>query len=1490
MVPSAKELSFVPRPPPASFKPIKETLEYKDGNLLRSYQREGLNWLLFNWYARQNCILADEMGLGKTVQSIAFLIEIFNARIRGPFLVIVPLSTIGNWQREFATWSDFNVIIYHGSAYSRRLIHEYDLYYRDRQGKIISDAFKFNVIVTTYEVLLSDDSELQNIDWRVVIIDEAHRLKNRNCKLLEGLKRLGMEHRVLLTGTPLQNSVEELFSLLNFLEPHTFPSHVSFLQQFGDLKTEEQVEELKTILKPMMLRRLKEDVEKSIAPKEETIIEVELTAIQKQYYRAILERNFMFLSRGSSAPTTAIPSLLNVMMELRKCCNHPFLIKGAEQKIVADWQTEKPTEPVYRSLIQASGKLVLIDKLLPKLKESGHKVLIFSQMVRCLDILEDYLRIKGYLYERIDGQVRGTLRQEAIDRFSKPDTDRFVFLLCTRAGGLGINLTAADTVIIYDSDWNPQNDIQAQARCHRIGQNKPVKVYRLITRNSYEREMFDRASLKLGLDKAVLHSVTTSQQQAAGPPQLSKREIEDLLKKGAYGALMEGNDDDANRFCEEDIDQILEQRAHVVQLESEGKGSTFSKASFVTDESSDINVDDPDFWQKWAEKAQLNLDDLANKDNLVLDTPRQRRQVRRYGNDHLEGEIVDMIDPREDVIPSRGRHGWTKIELFKTEKWTLIFGWGQWKDVLEACDFRKRQLGVGDVENISRTILIYCLAHFKGDEKIPPYIHRLIDPSEVTEVGEDAEGSQFTEDDYLALLSKNPETLFQEEAYMKHLRRHAHKIIFRIRQLHIIRWQMLVGHKKQIMKGTPARYLGLHLPRPEEGPPAPWWTNECDHSLIVGIFKHGYEQFHLFRSDPALCFKALVGEESQTSLRRKKNRCLPLSKGRKEDEEDEEEFLDLSGEDSDGESGPSTPVGLSVRLPNRKTKNIATNTQSPTPPRTGMYLWPTLADVNTRARRLVNAWIKNQKREEQKQVHLLKERVKREKEAEVSRKKEQKKAELAQKWSKREEQDFARVITFFGVVFDSKANKYNWTRFRQLANLTKKSDERLTLYLHDFQQMCRRVLRRKRIRRGLSGIRVEPINEDRSIRCLQRIELLSAVRTEILPHPDFDLLIELCEQSFEVPNWWIPGSHDRDLLRGVAKHGLFRSDQLIYGDPDLCFKQTVPQTALFDPTTNQVAFQEYEDDESGGSDDEEGPKLRSTLPPWSNPVPLGWPKEKAIAIRITRISYAFRNGVWPKPMEGLDLFNPTISDDSSDGSSMSEGESEPGGQSDDSDFEVATTRSSRRRASGLTVQISAAAVGQGGGGGEGSGERRDFEIEKQQGLKMIFKKSTNTPPLRAKSKGANLAKKKQPPEPPLKLEIRIPLVKLSFVSKAGLKPIPKKRPADRATGGPSDLPDSKSKRQKTQSGTQSSRIDPSKINFTDLNGHERVGVVNRNTNERLPLKQSPMLKNLKFWLEGHPHFNVDSKWGSLVIEWVRSLKPYSLSLEFHKVFVKCRVH
>jgi chromodomain-helicase-DNA-binding protein 7 len=448
------------------------------GFRLRGYQLEGVNWLLFNWWNKRSCILADEMGLGKTIQSAAFLRELQTqsaTQVRAPFLIVAPLSLVGQWQSELMSWApDLNVLLYHGSADAREFLVQQEFYFTE-QFIARSDAIKlrkqhvtkFHVLITTYEVILKDVQVISKIKWKALIVDEAHRLKNSKSRLFEQLANVPRDFCLLLTGTPIANATEELWALLNFANPDVFADKESFLEKFGEMTDAEQVNELHSLLKPYLLRRVKEDVEKSLPPKEETILEVSLTPIQKAFYKAIYERNTSFLFRGAK-PSNA-PSLMNVMMELRKCCNHPYLIKGAEDRILAEAAAKVKNavgndgEPAIvdysrlfgEHLIKSSGKMVLMEKLLQKLFDGGHKVLIFSQMVRVLDLLEELLRIKKYRYERLDGSTSSSSRTHAVDRFTKKSFQRFVMLLSTRAGGLGLNLTAADVVIIFDSDWNP---------------------------------------------------------------------------------------------------------------------------------------------------------------------------------------------------------------------------------------------------------------------------------------------------------------------------------------------------------------------------------------------------------------------------------------------------------------------------------------------------------------------------------------------------------------------------------------------------------------------------------------------------------------------------------------------------------------------------------------------------------------------------------------------------------------------------------------------------------------------------------------------------------------------------------------------------------------------------------------------------------------------------------------------------------------------------
>ncbi|XP_004687445.1 PREDICTED: chromodomain-helicase-DNA-binding protein 6 [Condylura cristata] len=1192
------EIKNVERPASDSWQKLEKSREYKNSNQLREYQLEGMNWLLFNWYNRKNCILADEMGLGKTIQSITFLSEIFLRGIHGPFLIIAPLSTITNWEREFRTWTEMNAIVYHGSQISRQMIQQYEMVYRDAQGNPLSGVFKFHVVITTFEMILADCPELKKIHWSCVIIDEAHRLKNRNCKLLEGLKLMALEHKVLLTGTPLQNSVEELFSLLNFLEPSQFPSETAFLEEFGDLKTEEQVKKLQSILKPMMLRRLKDDVEKNLAPKQETIIEVELTNIQKKYYRAILEKNFSFLTKGANQHN--MPNLINTMMELRKCCNHPYLINGAEEKILEDFRkTHSPDASDFQlqAMIQAAGKLVLIDKLLPKLIAGGHKVLIFSQMVRCLDILEDYLIQRRYTYERIDGRVRGNLRQAAIDRFCKPDSDRFVFLLCTRAGGLGINLTAADTCIIFDSDWNPQNDLQAQARCHRIGQSKAVKVYRLITRNSYEREMFDKASLKLGLDKAVLQDINRKG-GTNGVQQLSKMEVEDLLRKGAYGALMD-EEDEGSKFCEEDIDQILQRRTHTITIQSEGKGSTFAKASFVASGNrTDISLDDPNFWQKWAKIAELDTEAKNEKESLVIDRPRVRKQTKHY-NSFEEDELMEFseLDSDSDERPTRSRRlndktrRYLRAECFRVEKNLLIFGWGRWKDILTHGRF-KWHLNEKDMEMICRALLVYCVKHYKGDEKIKSFIWELITPTKDGQAqtlqnhsglsapvprgrkGKKTKNQlllpELKNADWLATC--NPEVVLHDDGYKKHLKQHCNKVLLRVRMLYYLKAEILGEAADKAFEGTPARELEVPLPDIDYVEiPVDWWDAEADKSLLVGVFKHGYERYNAMRADPALCFLEKVGMPDEKSLSAEQGTTDGASevpeRVHMDKEDNAEDKIDGLQKQMESSSDGGDGIFGEKKDDSRAAQDGSDPDKSP---------WPVSSALTARLRRLVTVYQRCNRKElcrpeilgpSNQGYWVQDEMFRRTSEMDLINKEAQK------RWTRREQADFYRAVSSFGVVYDQEKKTFDWTQFRIISRLDKKSDENLEHYFYSFVAMCRNVCRLPAWKD--SGppdptIYVEPITEERAARTLYRIELLRKVREQVLKCPQLHERLQLCRPSLYLPVWWECGKHDRDLLIGTARHGLSRTDYYIMTDPQLSFLDAYRNYAQHKRTDTQA--------------------------------------------------------------------------------------------------------------------------------------------------------------------------------------------------------------------------------------------------------------------------------------------------------------------------------
>ncbi|KAJ8751693.1 hypothetical protein K2173_025859 [Erythroxylum novogranatense] len=518
------------------FQHFEHSPDFLSGGSLHPYQLEGLNFLRFSWSKQTHVILADEMGLGKTIQSIAFLASLFEEKF-SPHLVVAPLSTLRNWEREFSTWApQMNVVMYFGSAQSRSVIREYEFYYpknhkkikKKKSGQVVGeskqDRIKFDVLLTSYEMINLDTGVLKPIKWESMIVDEGHRLKNKDSKLFLSLKQYSSNHRVLLTGTPLQNNLDELFMLMHFLDAGKFSSLEEFQEEFKDINQEEQISRLHKMLAPHLLRRVKKDVMKELPPKKELILRVELSSKQKDYYKAILTRNYQILTRRGGPQI----SLINVVMELRKLCCHPYMLDGVEPDI------EDPSES-YKQLLESSGKLQLLDKMMVKLKEQGHRVLIYSQFQHMLDLLEDYCTYKKWQYERIDGKVGGAERQVRIDRFNSKNSSRFCFLLSTRAGGLGINLATADTVIIYDSDWNPHADLQAMARAHRLGQTNKVMIYRLVTRGTIEERMMQMTKKKMVLEHLVVGRLKTQT--------INQEELDDIIRYGSKELFADENDE-----------------------------------------------------------------------------------------------------------------------------------------------------------------------------------------------------------------------------------------------------------------------------------------------------------------------------------------------------------------------------------------------------------------------------------------------------------------------------------------------------------------------------------------------------------------------------------------------------------------------------------------------------------------------------------------------------------------------------------------------------------------------------------------------------------------------------------------------------------------------------------------------------------------------------------------------------------------------------------
>uniref|UniRef100_A0A673YXV9 DNA helicase n=1 Tax=Salmo trutta TaxID=8032 RepID=A0A673YXV9_SALTR len=499
---------------------------------LKPYQLIGLKWLLLLHQHKLNGILADEMGLGKTIQAIAFLGRLHQDGIDGPHLITVPSSTLDNWVRELKLWCpSLKVLVYYGSVEDRRYLRH----------DILSNQVDFNVIVSTYNLAIGNDSDrslFRKLRLKYAVFDEGHMLKNMNSLRYRHLMAINAEHRLLLTGTPLQNNLLELMSLLNFIMPSMFSSSTTQIAKMFSMKSHEEqsrferdrIAQAKLIMKPFILRRVKSEVLKQLPAKEEKLEFCTMSEKQQLLYQNMVGK----LKKSAIGEKK---ELCNVMMQLRKMANHPLLHRQyyttERLKAMSHLMLKEPThfdaDPVLiqedmavmsdfelhrlcqqysslhefqldKDLLLDSGKFHLLQTLLATLKTKGDRVVLFSQFTMMLDIVEILLKHLGHRYVRLDGSTPIADRIVLIDDYNM-DPEIFVFLLSTRAGGLGINLTSANVVIMHDIDCNPYNDKQAEDRCHRLGQTRTVQVIKLIHKDTIEGGMLQLGQKKLKLEQ-----------------------------------------------------------------------------------------------------------------------------------------------------------------------------------------------------------------------------------------------------------------------------------------------------------------------------------------------------------------------------------------------------------------------------------------------------------------------------------------------------------------------------------------------------------------------------------------------------------------------------------------------------------------------------------------------------------------------------------------------------------------------------------------------------------------------------------------------------------------------------------------------------------------------------------------------------------------------------------------------------------------------------
>ena len=828
---------------------------YVKGGQLREFQMKGLNFLALNWTRGNNVILADEMGLGKTVQTVSFFSWLRNERDQeGPFLVVSPLSVIPAWCDTFNHWApDLNYVVYLGNEAARNTIRDYELIIDGNAKK-----HKFNVLVTSYDFILQDWEFLRTIKWQVLAVDEAHRLKNRESQLYSKLVSFGVPCRVLITGTPIQNNLAELSALLDFLNPGKvlIDEELELLGQDEAKEEDEEKDEekrratqakltqLHAAIAPFILRRTKETVESDLPPKTEKIIRVELSDVQLEYYKNILTRNYAALSDASGGQKQ---SLLNIMMELKKVSNHPYMFHGVEDRVLAG-STRR--EDQIKGLITSSGKMMLLDQLLAKLKKDNHRVLIFSQMVKMLDILGDYLRVRGYQFQRLDGTIPAGPRRMAINHFNADDSDDFCFLLSTRAGGLGINLMTADTVIIYDSDWNPQADLQAMARAHRIGQKRPVNVYRLVAKQTIEEEVIKRARNKLFLEYLTIQAGVTDEGKALRE-QLKERglkmdeaktaeDIQWILKMRSQNLFEQsGNQEKLEQL---DIDAILE-NAEVTKTNIDDKLNLSSGG-----------ID----WDNWMQVTDVKVDELALDWDQIIPAEQlaviKAEEVKKKDEEYLARAMEENAPRKATLKGSKKAPDSERAERLAKKRQREKQEQDELEDKRAQLRDPRRPLNEKETRNLVRALYRYGSIDDRGDEVVyearlddrdRDFLRSIIDELvEASGIAVEANNIKVRDEEEKSgkiLAKKDKKAVLIDFGELRKV--NAETIIERPRQLRLLRRVLHEHENNATFRLTDASKAAHYT--------CEWGARE-DGMLLVGIDKYGFGAWAQIRDDPEL--------------------------------------------------------------------------------------------------------------------------------------------------------------------------------------------------------------------------------------------------------------------------------------------------------------------------------------------------------------------------------------------------------------------------------------------------------------------------------------------------------------------------------------------------------------------------------------------------------------------------------------------------------------